>query len=603
MLHVQNLHKTYGITTILDGVSFVVNDGERVGLIGPNGAGKSTLLRCIVGQEQPDAGALTLAPPDLSIGYVPQSFGDTLGDRTVAQVVAAAQGEYVAAEAALARAAEALATPDDLDAALAAYDAALADFEALGGYAREHRAAAVLDGLGLSAIDPATPAATLSGGQKTRLGLATLLLGEPDLLLLDEPTNHLDVVALEWLEGFVRGYRGAVLIVSHDREFLDRTVERTLYLDPETRVVVSYSGNYSDFALAREHERELHGEAWKKQQEYIARTQHDILRLRAQALNVELASTPKDTDAKFFLSGKGGSKKVARKARARERKLERYLESDERVEKPRSRWGLKLDFGPPPDGARTVLRMEGVSFAYPPSPRPGDQETGRQGDRAIINDGSVSPSPHLPISRSDPSSSVLRPSSLLLEDVSFEVGYGERVALVGPNGAGKTTLLRLIAGQLEPQSGLIRLGANVRLGVMAQEQETLDTSASVLQTVLDARPVSETEARSFLHFFLFGGDSVFRPVRACSLGERSRLQLALLVLRGCNLLLLDEPLNHLDIEGREHFEQALDAFDGTVIAVSHDRAFLRHFAERVIEVRDGRARVFAGDYDDYLRRS
>ena len=191
----------------------------------------------------------------------------------------------------------------------------------------------------------------------------------------------------------------------------------------------------------------------------------------------------------------------------------------------------------------------------------------------------------------------------LLSGVSFEVSYGERVALVGPNGAGKTTLLRLIAGQLAPQRGQVRLGANVRLGVMAQEQETLDLQATVLASVLAARPMSETEARSFLHFFLFGGDSVFRPVGACSLGERSRLQLALLVLRGCNLLVLDEPLNHLDIEGREHFEAALDAFEGTVIAVAHDRAFLHGFAERVIEVRDGHARAFEGDYDYYLRHA
>jgi len=203
----------------------------------------------------------------------------------------------------------------------------------------------------------------------------------------------------------------------------------------------------------------------------------------------------------------------------------------------------------------------------------------------------------------NPSSFVLGPSSPLLTDVSFEVQYGERLALVGPNGAGKTTLLRLIAGKLDPQAGTIKLGANVRLGVMAQEQETLDLNATVLQMVLRERAMSETEARNFLHFFLFGGDSVFRPVGACSLGERSRLQLALLVLRGCNLLLLDEPLNHLDIEGREHFEQALDAFEGTVLAVAHDRVFLRGFAERVVEVRDGRARVFAGDYDDYLRRA
>jgi ATP-binding cassette subfamily F protein 3 len=580
MLQVQNLRKNYGAATILANISFIVNDGERVGLIGPNGAGKSTILRCLVGQEQPDSGAIVLSPPGMSIGYLPQAFAEQSG-QSVGAVLAAAQSELREAERALEQAAVALGGAADMEAALAAYDAALARFEALGGYEREHRAAAVLSGLGLSAIDPDTPAATLSGGQKTRLGLATLLLREPELLLLDEPTNHLDVAALEWLERFVQGYPRAVLIVSHDREFLDQTATRILYLDPETHTVKSYAGNYGDFAAAREHERALHAEAWKKQQEYVARVESDIARLRGQALGVERSSTPADRDAKFALSAKGGAKKVARKARSRERKLERYLESDERVEKPRSRWTLKLDFGPPPPGGRAVLRLEEVSFRY---------------EREEIRDW------RLEIGDSIGQSLISNPQSPLLKEVSFEVQHGERVALVGPNGAGKTTLLRLIEGRLAPTQGEVKLGANIRLGVMAQEHETLDLGRTVLDTVLRERPMSETDARSFLHFFLFGGDSVFRRVGECSLGERSRLQLALLVLRGCNLLLLDEPLNHLDIEGREHFEQALEVFEGTVIAVAHDRAFLRHFAERVVEVRDGRARVFEGGYEYYLEK-
>jgi ATPase subunit of ABC transporter with duplicated ATPase domains len=555
MLQIQNLHKSYGTATILDGVQLIVNAGEHVGLIGPNGTGKSTLLRCILRQEQPDSGTIVLSPPDLAIGYLPQSFD--LGDQTVGMIVAAAQADWIAADAVLQQAAEALGTPDDPDAAMARYEIALTHFEALGGYEREHRAAAVLEGLGLGAIDPGTLAAALSGGQKTRLGLATLLLSEPHLLLLDEPTNHLDVAALEWLETFVHNYPHAALIVSHDRAFLDRTVTRILALDPDTRTIKSYSGNYSDYVVAWEQEHEAHAEAWKRQREYIARTQQDILRLKSQALNVELSSTPADRDAKFFLSGKGGSKKVARKARARERKLERYLESDERVEKPRNHWSLKLDFGPPPAGGRAVLRIEEAGFAYPDC-------------------------------------------APLFEHANLEVQYGERIAVVGPNGAGKTTLLRLIEGRLQPQTGQIRVGANVRLGVLAQEHETLDLEQTVLATVLRERPMSETEARSFLHFFLFSGDHVFRRVGACSLGERSRLQLALLVLRGCNLLLLDEPLNHLDIEGREHFEAALDAFEGTIIAVAHDRAFLHSFAERIVEVADGQARTFEGDYGAYL---
>jgi ATPase subunit of ABC transporter with duplicated ATPase domains len=565
MLQVQHLRKSYGITTVLSDISFLVNDGEHVGLISPNGTGKSTLLRCLAGQEQPDAGTLSFAPPQLSIGYLPQSFGD-LADQRVGEAVAGAQADVLAAEAALQHAADLLANAADIDSAMLAYDAALARFEALGGYEREHRAAAVLAGLGLGAIEQAMPVRALSGGQKTRLGLALLLLGSPDLLLLDEPTNHLDVEALAWLERFVQSYPGAVLIVSHDREFLNQTATRIMYLDPTTHAIKSYSGTYSDFADARAQEREQQLATWQDQQEYVQGVQSDIRRLKGQAMSIQ-QGPKRQRDYYGAVSAK-----VARLSKTRERKLDRYLSSDERVEKPRSRWGLRLDFGPPPPGGRAVLRVDEVAFSYEGA---SDDERRKTKDEGLV--------------------------SHLLEDVSFEVAYGERLALVGPNGAGKTTLLRLIAGQLQPISGTIRLGANVRLGVLSQEQETLDMRATVLQSVLGARAMSETDARNFLHFFLFGGDGVFREVGACSLGERSRLQLALLVLQGCNLLLLDEPLNHLDIDGREHFEEALDAFEGTVIAVAHDRAFLRSFAERVVEVRDGRVRVVAGGYDDYLR--
>ncbi|HYP40613.1 MAG TPA: ABC-F family ATP-binding cassette domain-containing protein [Chloroflexia bacterium] len=551
MLQVQNLRKSYGTATVLAGANFIINDTEHIALIGPNGSGKSTLLRCITGEEQPDAGTIILSPKGITLGYLPQTFR-TLGDLTLAGAIASAHAELADAEAALQAAADALTSSGDLEGAMSAYESALTRYEALGGYERGHRSASILQGLGLGDVDPATPVSTLSGGQKTRLGLVMLLLREPDLLLLDEPTNHLDVEALEWLEGFVQGYRGAVLVVSHDREFLDRTVTRVLYLDPDTHTIKSYEGNYSDFAAAREQEHESHIEAWKRQQEYIGQVAQDIARLKGGALDIERSTTPRQPGVRVL------ARKKARLAKSREKKLERYMEADERVEKPRARWWLKLDFGPPPPGGRAVLRMDGVSFAYPGSPA-------------------------------------------LLEDVSLDIQHGERVALVGPNGTGKTTLLRLIDGSLQPNSGQVRIGSNVRLGRLAQEQETLNPGKTVLQTTLLERPMNETEARSFLHFFLFEGESVFRKVSECSLGERSRLQLALLVLRGCNLLLLDEPLNHLDIDGREHFEEALEAFEGTVIVVAHDRTFLHAYPDRMIEVRAGKLHNFEGGYEDYLR--
>lgn len=555
MLQVQNLRKAYGAAPVLADASFIINDGEHIGLIGPNGVGKSTLLRCIVGAETPDDGVIVRSPPDLSLGYLAQALD--AGDQTLGAVLDAAQADFTVAERALQQASMALADAADLDAALAMYDAALARFEALGGYDREHRATAVADGLGLAEIQRETPVARLSGGQKTRLGLATLLLAEPRLLLLDEPTNHLDVAALAWLEEFVRAYPGAVLVVSHDREFLDRTVTRVLYLDPFTRTIRSYEGGYSDFAATRAREQERQLAAWQDEQEYIQNVSADIRRVKGMAQNIQ--NGPKRHRDYYGRI----SAKVARIAKSRERKLEKYLESDERIEKPRQHWHMKLDFGEPPASGRAVLALDQVHFAYPTAST----------DSAAFE----------------------------LRDLSFDVWHGERVALVGPNGAGKTTLLRLIEGRLTPSAGRVRIGANVRLGVLSQEHETLDPERTLLETALRARPMSETDARTFLHLFLFGGDSVFRKVRECSLGERSRLQLALLVLQGCNLLLLDEPLNHLDIEAREHFEAALDAFEGTIVAVSHDRAFLRNFAERVIEVAAGTIHAIAGGYDDYVR--
>jgi ATP-binding cassette subfamily F protein 3 len=550
LLQAQKIHKSYGSETVLAGAGFILNDGEHVGLVGPNGSGKSTLLRVITGQEQPDSGTVTLSPGNSTIGYLAQVFA-TGGDQSIGQVIAAAHPGLAEAERALQEASDALVSSEDAEAALASYGDALARFEALGGYEREHLTASVLQGLGLAAMDPDTQVSTLSGGQKTRLGLASLLLSQPDLLLLDEPTNHLDVEALEWLEGFVTAYRGAVLVVSHDREFLDRTVQRILYLDHGTHVIRSYPGNYSAFAEARTQEHEQHLESWRRQQEYVQRTERDITRLKGGALAIECSTTPRQPGVRRL------ARKKARLAKSRERKLERYMDAGERVDKPRPGWWLKLDFGPPPSGGRAVLSLEDVGFAYPGSPT-------------------------------------------LLSGVTLDIGYGERVALVGPNGAGKTTLLRLIDGTLQPATGRVKLGANVKPGRLAQEGETLDTARTVLDTVRASSPLSETDARNFLHFFLFEGDDALRRVGDLSLGERTRLQLALLVLGGCNLLLLDEPLNHLDIDGREHFEAALDEFEGTVVAVAHDRAFLRSYAERVIEVRDGTARDYAGGYDDYL---
>jgi ATP-binding cassette subfamily F protein 3 len=471
-----------------------------------------------------------------------------------------------------------MAEPDLPSAALAmlldAYAVAQERFDTLGGYEGAHRADVVRDGLGLAHLPPDMPVARLSGGQKTRLGMACLLLAAHDLLLLDEPTNHLDTDALAWLERFLADYNGAALIVSHDRAFLDRVATRILEMrrcdgkqpGPQVR---SYAGNYADYTAMKAGDRARQRARWKDEQIYVAKVAADIRRLKQQG---QIA--PHSISAKVN----------GRKAKVRERKLERYVQSDERADKPRQSWGLKLDFDPPVDGARVVLKVEGMSFSYPTAAETRGQEDREVGEQAAdVRPLLVSPSPSL------------------LSDVSFEIRYGERVALVGPNGCGKSTLLKLIAGRLQPDRGRVQLGAGVQLGYLAQEQETLDRRLTILDTLLAATPWSAAECRSFLHRYLFAGDEVFHPVAACSFGERARLALALLVARGCAFLVLDEPINHLDIPARERFEAALDDFGGTILAAAHDRYFLARFGRRVLALRDGALLDYPGGYEDFVQ--
>ncbi len=542
MLQVRHITHHFGDVKVLDQVSFTLNRGQRAGLIGPNGCGKSTLLKIITGELRPDQGSVQLSPATLRLGYLPQAL-DFPPDATVSDLLTAAEGERVAVETRLAEAAERVAAAGDGDraAALEAYDRALATFETRGGGSLHAEADAVLAGLGLADVSQERPMRALSGGQKTRLGLARLLLSAPDLLLLDEPTNHLDIRALAWLEEFLAGYPGAVLLVSHDRAFLDRTVTTILALDDVTRTLRDYPGTYSDYALALDRGLEKQWAAYQEQQERMARLNSSIRRLSGKAQNIE--------NETIHFYWRRIAKDLARRAVVQKRRLERMLESEDLVEKPGLSWKMKLEFPDMPRSGQDVLMVEGLTAGY--------------GERMV------------------------------LREVDLHLSFGQRVALIGPNGAGKTTLLRCITGDLQPWSGQVRLGRGVRLGYMAQEQETLDLAATPLALLRAAAPLNETEARSFLHTFLFAGDEVFTPVGKLSFGERSRLALALLASRGCNFLLLDEPINHLDIPSRESFERAMARFQGTVLAVVHDRYFIERFATTLWMVEGGGVQVVA----------
>ena len=537
MLTVHQLAKSFALKTLFNNITFSLNPGDRIGLVGVNGCGKTTLLRIIAGQETADSGHITIAPTT-RLGYLTQGFELDL-DATLAKVVGRAAGNIDILEAELTGTALALAEQPDNEQLQNQYDAILQRIS----NADTGRAAAILAGLDLADVPPELQIRQLSGGQKTRLKLALVLLDDPHLLLLDEPTNHLDIQTLEWLENWLADFAGGALIVSHDRTFLDSTVTRILAMDAQQQTATEYAGNYSGYEAQVAHERELQWAAYKDQQQEIRRIKQDIAQVRAQAEKTERqASSVRRGGEMMKLKGykdyqQSIAKKVAKKAKAREGKLERFLEDEDRVERPSQSRNIRLDFADTAHLGQSVIRLVNVSVGFVEE----------------------------------------RP---LLTHLNLEISAGARIVLTGPNGSGKTTLLRSIARQLPLMAGEIEQGPTVKLGYMTQEQVSLDMNLSPLQTIQHAFS-NEGAARTFLAYFLFTKNEPLKLNSQLSYGQRARLELAQMVADGCNVLLLDEPTNHLDIPSRTQFEEALATFEGTILTVIHDRYFIERFADEV----------------------
>jgi ATP-binding cassette subfamily F protein 3 len=547
MLTAHHLSKSYDLQTLFENVTFSINPGDRIGLVGANGCGKTTLLRILVGAEQPDSGNV-YRESNLRIGYLPQGFEPEQGI-TIAEIIGKAIGSIMVMETRLAElSARLVKDPHNLFLSKE-YDSLLQQIE----NADPGRVATILSGLGLANLDQTMPAAHLSGGQKTRLSLALVLLADPQILLLDEPTNYLDISMLEWLEKWLRGLSSGVLIVSHDRTFLDNTVTRILEMDIQQKRVKEYVGNYSDYLLTHQNEQEKQIAEYNDQRLRIRRMKQDIAAAKNQAAYTERQASSiriggqemKNKGAKDY--HRAMAKKVAKKAKAREKRLEHYLESEERVERPIFAPKVRFGFGKISHLGQSVLELDDVSAGY-------------QADAPLLS--------HL----------------------RLQVQSGKRIILTGPNGAGKTTLLRTIAGEIPPLAGQISLGGSVKMGMMEQDQSSLDPISSAVDTIMFAYP-NETEARSYLSSFLFLGDEPTKLVKHLSYGQKARLLLAKLIAEGCNFLLLDEPINHLDIPSRTQFETALSQFKGTVLAVVHDRYFIERFADEVWWVKNGGVQV------------
>lgn len=531
ILSCQNISKAFAEQPVLCNVSFHIEDYDKAAIVGINGAGKTTLLRIIVGEQSADEGVVSLSKGK-TLGYLAQNQ-DVNSENTIYDELLSVKADIIEMERQIRQIELSMkqASGSDLDALMETYTRLTHSFELANGYAYKSEITGVLKGLGFAEEEFSKQISTLSGGQKTRIALGRLLLLKPDLIILDEPTNHLDLNSIAWLETYLLNYKGAVLIVSHDRYFLDRITGKIIEID-QTKAT-SFTGNYSAYAAKKEQLRTAALNAYLKQQQEIKYQEEVIEKLKS--FNRE---------------------KSIKRAESREKMLSKI----EVLDKPTTaRTDIHMKLTPRCTSGNDVLHIEGLAKSF------GKQE--------------------------------------LFSGLGMDIKRGEHVAIIGDNGTGKTTILKIINNLLNADSGTLALGTNVHIGYYDQEHHVLHMEKTLFEEISDAYPyLNNTEIRSTLAAFLFTGEDVYKRISDLSGGERGRVSLAKLMLSESNFLILDEPTNHLDITSKEILEDALNAYEGTILYVSHDRYFINRTANRILELTGGKLIGYLGNYDYYLEK-